>query len=119
MKGYTIHDMIYSLWSPQSKKLCVQEKSGQSVSCLEWSENGEDIFCGFDLGRLVQFSVKFNEGAMNRVPLDPENYGSSLVQLSVSENLLLVSTLDRAFLLDTNTHKLDQVRLSSVDLSLL
>lgn len=77
---------------------------------MEWSQNGEDIFCGFDMGRLVQFTVKFKEGIMKHVPLHPEQYGSSVVQLSVNKNLLLVSTLDRAFILDVDTNKLDQVR---------
>ena len=87
----------------------MQEKSGQGVHCIEWSQNGEDIYCGFSLGRIVHFNVKFKSDAMNHIPLYPEQYGSSVVQLSLSENLLLVSTLERTFLLDVITNKLDQV----------
>ena len=87
----------------------VQERSGQSVSCIEWNQNGDDIFCGFSLGRLVQFNVKFKDGTMNHVQLHPENYGSTVVQLAVSEHLLLVCTLDRGFLLDIISNKLIQV----------
>ena len=76
---------------------------------MEWNESGEDIFCGFNSGRLVQFNVRFKEGAMKHIQLNPENYGSAVVQLSASGSLLLVSTLDRAFLLDINTNKLVQV----------
>lgn len=92
-----------------TSKLRVQERSGQGVSCIEWSQNGEDIFCGFSLGRLVLFNVRFQDGIMNHVQLHPENYGTAVVQLSVSENLLLVSTLDRSFLLEISTNKLVQV----------
>lgn len=88
----------------------MQEKSGQCVNCIEWSQNGEDIFCGFSLGRIVHFNVKFKSDIMNHVPLYPEQYGSSVVQLSLNQSLLLVSTLDRTFLLDVSTNKLDQVR---------
>lgn len=84
------------------------------MSCIEWSQNGADIFCGFDLGRLVQFNVKFKDGVMKHIQLYPDNYGSAVVQLSVSENLLLVSTLDRAFLLDISTNKLIQVSLYTI-----
>ena len=87
----------------------MQEKNGHCVSSLEWSQNGEDIFCGFKSGRLVQFNVKFSEGIMKHVPLYPTQYDSAVVQLAASNDLLLVSTLDRAFLLDTFTHKLNQV----------
>lgn len=89
----------------------MQEKSGQQVTCIEWSQNGDNIFCGFKMGRLVQFSVKFKDGVMKHLPLYPDQYGSCVIQLSVSGNLLLVSTLDRAFILDIVTNKLDQVRL--------
>lgn len=81
------------------------------MSCIEWSQDGADIFCGFDLGRLVQFNVRFKDGVMKHIQLYPDNYGSAVVQLSVSENLLLVSTMDRAFLLDISTNKLIQVSL--------
>ena len=47
---------------------------------------------------------------MAHVPLYPEHYGSSVVQLSLHESLLLVSTLERTFCLDVSTNKLDQVR---------
>lgn len=79
------------------------------MNCIEWSQNGEDIFCAFSLGRLVQFNVKFKDGIMNHVQLYPDQYGSAVIQLSNSENLLLVSTVDRAFLLDISTNKLAQV----------
>lgn len=88
----------------------MQEKSRQHVRCIEWNHNGEDIFCGFGSGRLVQFNVKYKDGLMNHVPLNPDQYGSSIVQLSASENLLLVSTLERAFIVDIVTHKFSQVR---------
>lgn len=87
----------------------MQEKSGQGVNCIEWGQNGEDIFCGFNLGRIVYFKVKFKGDTMNHIPLYPEQFGSSVVQLSYSESLLLVSTMDRTFLLDVSTNKLDQV----------
>ena len=57
----------------------------------------------------MQFNVRFKEGIMNHVQLYPENYGSTVVQLSISKSLLLVSTLDRAFVLDISTNKLIQV----------
>ena len=46
---------------------------------------------------------------MNHVPLFPEQYGSNIVQLSVYKTSLLVSTLERTFVLDTETNKLSQV----------
>ena len=76
---------------------------------LEWGPNGDDVFCGFSTGRLVQFSVKFSERVMIHVPLFPDQYGSDIVQLSVHKNSLLVSTLERAFVLDTETSRLSQV----------
>lgn len=57
----------------------------------------------------MQFNVRFKDGLLKHVQLCPDNYGSAVVQLSVSEGLLLVSTLDRAFLLDISTNKLIQV----------
>ena len=57
----------------------------------------------------MQFNVKFKDGIMNHVQLYPDQYGSAVIQLSSSENLLLVSTVDRAFLLDIRTNKLTQV----------
>lgn len=80
------------------------------MNCIEWSQNGEDIFCGFSSGRVVHFHVKFKSDVMKHIPLYPEQCGSEVVQLSISEGLLLVSTLDRTFLLDVNTNKLDQVK---------
>lgn len=59
----------------------------------------------------MQFNVKFKDDLMKHVQLYPDNYGSAIVQLSVSANSLLVSTMDRAFLLDINTNKLVQVSL--------
>ncbi len=87
------------------------EKSGQGISCLEWSRNGQDVFCGFNSGRLVQFNVQFSEGIMKQMPLSPEQYESSIVQLSATDSQLLVSTLNRAFILDVNTYKVDQVNI--------
>jgi hypothetical protein len=81
---------------------------------VEWSQNGGDIFCGFELGRLVQFNVRFKDGVMKHVPLYPDNYDSGVVQLSSSGSMLLVSTIDRAFLLDIGTNKLVQVRMCIV-----
>jgi len=46
---------------------------------------------------------------MNHAPLLPEQYGSDIVQLSVHKTSLLVSTLERTFVLDTETNKLSQV----------
>lgn len=54
--------------------------------------------------------MKFKDGIMKHVPLFPEQYGSSVLQLSIGKSLLLVSTLERAFILDISTNKLDQVR---------
>lgn len=79
------------------------------MTSLEWSPSGDDVYCGFSSGRLVQFNVKFSERVMNHVLLYPEQYGSAVVQLSSVKNCLLVSTMDRAFVVDTDTHKLNQV----------
>ncbi len=84
------------------------------MNCIEWSQKGEDIYCGFSSGRIVHFNVKFKNDLMTHVPLNPEQYGSSVEQLSLTGNLLLISTIDRSFILDVSTNKLDQVSQSTL-----
>ena len=100
----TCHSVAHS----QATKWRVQEKGHTSVSALEWGTNGDDLYCGFASGRLIQFRLRFVDGDMSHVPL-PENFGSHVIQLSSSVDTLLISTMERALVLDTKTHKLDQV----------
>lgn len=91
-----------------STKWRAQEKSHASVTCLEWSPSGENLYVGFATGRVIQFHLQYPDGAFSPVSL-PDNYGSQVVQLSASNQALLVSTEERALLVDVNTYKLDQV----------
>ena len=91
-----------------STKWKAQEKNRTPVSCLEWSPAGDNLYIGFPTGRVIQFHLQYPEGAFSPVQL-PEHYGGSVIQLSASGQALLVSTEERALLVDVKTHKLDQV----------
>lgn len=91
-----------------STKWRAQEKNNSPISALEWSPTGDNLYIGFSTGRLIHFHLQYPEGAFSPVEF-PENYGSRVVQLSASSQALLVSTEQRALLVDVQTHKLDQV----------
>ena len=91
-----------------STKWRVQEKNHAPATSLEWSPGGDHLYIGFTTGRVIQFHLQYPDGAFSPVPL-PENYGSRIVQLSASNQALLVSTEERTLLVDIKSHKLDQV----------
>ena len=91
-----------------STKWKAQEKGRTPISCLEWSPAGDNLYIGLPTGRVIQFHLQYPDGGFSPVQL-PENYGSSVIQLSASSQALLVSTEQRALLVDVKTHKLDQV----------
>ena len=90
----------------QSNKWRIQEKGKQAVRALEWK--GDHLFCGFDMGRVVQIKINIHEGTLSPLTF-PGNYGSTVTQLSCKGNTLLVSTVERTWVVNTETHKLEQV----------
>ncbi len=77
------------------------------MRALEW--NGDELFCGFDLGRVIRIKINIRDGTMSSLAL-PESYGSAVTQLSCKGNTLLVSTVERTWMVNTETYKLEQVR---------
>jgi len=107
---FTHHDMYYlQTHNPQSTKWIFQEKSKKSVGALEW--RGDDIFCGFEHGRVIRRRLNVYDGTMASVAF-PENFGSQVIQLSSKGNSLLVGTVERTWIMNIDTHKLEQVRCS-------
>lgn len=93
---------------PQNNKWRLQEKSKQAVRALEW--RGDELFCGFGMGRVICMRLSIHDGTMSPLTF-PESYGSAVTQLSCRGNSLLVSTQERTWVVDTETHKLEQVSL--------
>ena len=93
-----------------STKWRAQEKDGTPVSSLEWSPAGDNLYVGFTNGRVIQFHLQYPDGAFTPGPDEfPQHYGSHVTQLSASAQALLVSTEERALMVDLKTHKLAQV----------
>ena len=103
---YLPHRAIANSYPPQSNKLGLKEKVKQGVRALEW--NGDELFCGFELGRVIRMKINIYDGTMSTLTF-PESYGSRVTQLSCKGNSLLVSTVERTWMVDTETHKLEQV----------
>ena len=106
------HTELYLTHAPhaQSNRLRLQEKVKQGVRALEW--NGDELFCGFELGRVIRMKINIYDWTMSPLTF-PDSYGSGVTQLSCKGNSLLVSTVERTWMVDTDTHKLEQVRMCS------
>lgn len=90
-----------------TKKYTVCEQEKQAVTALTWSRDEPVLYCGYLSGKLVLFYFSFRAETMQATRLP--DCGSEVVQLSVCEDLLLISTMARAFLLNTKTLQITQV----------
>lgn len=79
------------------------------MNALVWSQDGSYLYCGYASGRILQFHFDFEEGVMEATPV--LECGSPVVQLSASRQLLLISTLARTWLLETDSGRVTQVSL--------
>ncbi|KAL5463455.1 hypothetical protein EMCRGX_G032350 [Ephydatia muelleri] len=93
--------------SQVTKKYTVCEQEKQAVTALTWSRDEPVLYCGYLSGKLVLFYFSFRAETMQATRLP--DCGSEVVQLSVCEDLLLISTMARAFLLNTKTLQITQV----------
>ncbi len=97
--------------TPQNNKWRLQEKEKQAVRSLEW--NGDELFCGFELGRVIRLKINIRDGTLLSLAL-PESYGSAITQLSCKGDTLLVSTIERTWVVNTETLKLEQVSVAFI-----
>ena len=86
------------------------------MNALMWSRDGTYLYCGYASGKLLQFYFDFEDGVMEATPM--LECGSPIMQFSLNRRLLLISTLARSLLLETDSGRLTQVsRLSSLSLA--
>lgn len=90
-----------------TKKYTVCEQEKQPVTALTWSRDEPVLYCGYLSGKLVLFHFSFRAEVMQATRLP--DCGSEVVQLSACEDLLLISTMARAFLLNVKTLQITQV----------